>query len=162
MSVFPRTVPIMKPIEPLPDRWSSRDLSVLMATARALDSGEHHVEPEAVADEVGLMTSEVGAAYDALVGAYLSAGRTPGTMGYPKGSWVATGLTERGRRAVGLWPSGEGVDALIDALRKAEETAEAADDRSALRRAWSSIGGVSREVMVDVLGAVVARQSGLG
>lgn len=133
-----------------------------MATARLLDSGAAHVEATDVSEAVGLEPSAIATAYDGLVGAYLTAGRTPGTMGDPKGSWVVTGLTERGRRAVGLWPSGEGVEALIDALRQAEETAEDAEERSALRRAWSSIGGVSREVMVDVIGAVVARQSGLG
>lgn len=147
---------------PLPERWSTRDLPVLIATARLLDAGETNVQARDVADDVGLTSNDVEAAYDGLAGVYLAAVRTRGTLADPKGSCVITGLTERGRRAVGLWPSGEGVEALIGALRQAEATVEDPEERSALRRAWSSIAGVSRDVMVDVLGAVVTRQSGLG
>lgn len=160
--MFPRTVPTMNPIEPLPDRWSTRDLPVLIATARLLESGQTNVQAGDLDSGVNLQASAIEAAYDGLVGIYLEAVRTPGRVGSPKGSWVVTGLTERGRRAVGLWPSDEGVEALIDALRQAEQTSADPDERSALRSAWSSIGGVSREVMVDVIGAVIARQSGLG
>ena len=147
---------------PLPDRWSTRDLPVLIATARRLDAGEHHVEAGQIAQDLDMEAVDVETAYDGLVDVYATASRTPGKMSDPEGSWVVTGLTERGRRMVGLWPLGEGVEALIDALRRAEETTDDPDERSALRRAWSAIGGVSREVMVDVFGAVVARQSGLG
>jgi hypothetical protein len=71
-------------------------------------------------------------------------------------------LTERGRRAVGLWPSGESADALVEALRQAEELTDDPEERTLIRRAAGAIGSVSREIMVDVVAAVVARQSGLG
>jgi hypothetical protein len=76
--------------------------------------------------------------------------------------FLVNGITERGRRAVGLWPSGEGVDALVDALRKAENTTDDPEEKTVLRRAAGAVGSVSRDIMVDVVAAVVSRQSGLG
>ena len=75
---------------------------------------------------------------------------------------VFDGITERGRRTVGLWPSTESVDALVDALRQAEETTNDPEEKTLLRRAGGAIGSVSRDIMVDVIAAVVSRQSGLG
>ncbi len=74
----------------------------------------------------------------------------------------AVDLTERGRRAVGTWPSSEGVDALVDALRQAEDTTSDPEEKTLIRRAAGAVGMVSRDVMVDVMGAVIARQSGIG
>jgi predicted ArsR family transcriptional regulator len=74
----------------------------------------------------------------------------------------AVDLTERGRRAVGIWPSSEGVDALVDALRQAEDATSDPEEKTLIRRAAGAVGMVSRDVMVDVMGAVIARQSGIG
>lgn len=71
-------------------------------------------------------------------------------------------LRERGRRAVGVWPSAEAADGLIEALRHAEEATDDPEEKTLIRRAAGAIGMVSREVMTDVLAAVVARQTGLG
>ncbi|MEP6650890.1 MAG: hypothetical protein ABJA74_13425 [Lapillicoccus sp.] len=71
---------------------------------------------------------------------------------------VINGLTERGRRAIGLWPSGETVDALVDALRQAEEATEDPEEKSLIRRAVGAVTSVSRDVMVDVVAAVINRQ----
>ena len=75
---------------------------------------------------------------------------------------MITRLTQRGRRATGLWPSENTVDALVEVLQQAERATTDPDERGAIRRAWSALGGVSRDVMVDVTAAVIARQSGLG
>ncbi len=149
--------------ERLPDRWHTRDFPVLLATARILesegrtaDSQEEEFQQAANCDEQDLVR-----ALQALKQAgYIEAEQTAMLAGNDT-VW-ATGLTERGRRAVGLWPGDDAADALIDALRQAEESTTDPDERSAIRRAWSSLGGVSRDVMVDVVAAVVARQSGLG
>lgn len=76
--------------------------------------------------------------------------------------FFVTDLPERGRRAVGLWSSGESVEALVDALCQAEETTDDEEEKSLLRRTAGAIGSASRDIMVDVVAAVVARQSGIG
>lgn len=43
-------------------------------------------------------------------------------------------LRERGRRAVGIWPNGESVDALVDALRQAGEATTDPEEKTLIRR----------------------------
>lgn len=146
--------------EKLDDTWSSRDFPVLVSAARAVDRRDPNVTAVRIADSLAMDLGEVFAALDALDGAYLR--QEPyDTLG-GRGDSFVTGLTERGRRVVGLWPSGENVDALVDALRQAEEQTDDPEEKSAIRRAAGAVLGVSRDVMVDVVAAVVARQSGLG
>jgi len=154
------TVGRMTDHQPLPDRWSSRDFRVLLAAARRLDGGETHLQVRPLVSDTGLDEGEIIAALQALLDVYI--------VGKPLGSlqgtidFLVTGLTERGRRAGGLWPSGESADALIDALRHAEELTDDPEEKSLLRRAGGAVGSVSRDIMVDVVAAVVARQSGVG
>jgi hypothetical protein len=75
--------------------------------------------------------------------------------------WFVNEITERGRRAVGLWPTGESVDALVDALRQAEDATDDPEEKSALRRAAGAVLGVGRDVMTDVMAAVIAKQMGV-
>lgn len=77
-------------------------------------------------------------------------------------NFFVTDTKERGRRAVGLWPSGESADAPVDALRQAEELTEDLEEKTLIRCAAGSDRIRARDVMVDVVAAVVARQSGLG
>jgi hypothetical protein len=100
-------------------------------------------------------------ALKALLHGYL-AGQTIDGLGAGTVDFFATELTERGRRAVGLWPSGESADALVEALRQAEELTDDPKERTLIRRSAGAIGSVSREVLVDGVAAVVARRSGLG
>lgn len=146
----------------LPDRWSSRDFPVLVATARVLDGGGM---PASVADVKAqlngdLEPDEIIAALKSLLHGYI-VGKPLDTLGGTMDFFV-TDLTERGRRAVGLWPSGESVDALVDALRQAESLTDDPEEKTMIRRAAGAIGSVSRDIMVDVVAAVVSRQSGLG
>jgi hypothetical protein len=146
--------------ELLPDRWHSRDFPVLLDIARRLDGGAQDVRLRQVSEETGQRVEDLLAAVDSLVPGYLDAGSIDTDQG--RYDYVVTGVTERGRRAVGLWPSGESADALVDALRQAEEATEDPEEKGILRRAAGAVGMVSRDVMVDVMAAVIARQSGLG
>lgn len=147
--------------QPLPDRWANRDFPVLVETARLLDAGEM---PVAVADIQGrlgdLEEDQIIAALKALLHGYI-VGEAIEMMG-GTGDVFVRDLTERGRRTVGLWPSSESVDALVEALKQAEELTDDPDEKTMIRRAAGAVGSVSREIMVDVVAAVVARQSGLG
>jgi hypothetical protein len=147
--------------QPLPDRWSTRDLPVLLETARVFDAGADVIQSHTVAAAMNVQESEIQKAWHALAPTYLHANDfDPGIAGPP--DLIATGLTERGRRAAGLWPSGEAADALVEALRQAEELVDDPEEKSLIRRAGGAIGSVSRDVMVDIMGAVIARQSGIG
>lgn len=71
--------------------------------------------------------------------------------------WLIDSLTERGRRTVGLWPSGEDVDALVDALKQAEQSTSDPAEKSLIRRAIGAVTAVSRDIMVDVTAAVISK-----
>ncbi len=143
-------------INKLDDVWASRDFPVLREAARVLDRGDGPVTAAPLTEATGLTQQEVFSAFDALVPGYLT-GEPADTLGGRMDVFFA-GITERGRRAVGLWPSGESVDALVDALRQAEEAASDPEEKSAIRRAAGAVLGVGRDVMTDVMAAVITKQ----
>jgi hypothetical protein len=144
----------------LDDVWANRDFPVLLAAARLINQGQRNIMARELVQHVEFERDQVLLALDGLVPAYLN-GKALNSMA-GRIDFHVSGLTERGRRAVGLWPSGESVDALIDALRKAEDATDDTEEKTLLRRAAGAVGSVSREIMVDVVAAVVSRQSGLG
>jgi hypothetical protein len=75
--------------------------------------------------------------------------------------WGVEGLTEAGRRAVGLWPDDRPVEDFIDALNRAAEATSDPDEQTFLRRAAVQLGMVSRDILVDVTAAVLAKQTGV-
>ncbi len=147
----------------LPDQWADRDLPVLIAVARLLEDGFGGVlDSTAIQPHVRLDRADLARALLALQPGYLEVEVQRGFGGGggpPRMSVVA--LTERGRRAVGLWPSERNVDALVYALEQAADQAPTEEQRGKLRQAAHAVAGVGRDVMVDVLGAVAARASGL-
>lgn len=70
-------------------------------------------------------------------------------------------LTERGLRAVGLWPSDHAGNQLADLLRQAAEATTDPEEQTILQRASGAVGSVSRGVMTDVLAALLKSQAGL-
>ena len=142
----------------LPDRWTNRDLPVLVAVARRLDERPgSEIDANGVRRDLpDLSWEDANAALAALQGTYIDGG-AEGSVGDQPDYYSAKQLTERGRRAVGLWPAGESVDALIDALEQAAELSDDTDEAGWLRRLAREIGKGSREVMTEVLGAVVAK-----
>jgi hypothetical protein len=88
---------------PLPDLWSTRDLPALRRIAELVEiDNEDQIQPERVATDLGL-------AYDvalrSMVALYESGYIDGIDMADASGMYVvATDLTERGRRAVGVWP----------------------------------------------------------
>jgi hypothetical protein len=144
--------------DPLADTWATRDLPALRAVAAHLDQNPHDVLETDELEVPGIDPGDMHRVLAALDGAYLEVTwlRTFGGTG----SGSVEGITERGRRAAGLWPSGESADALIEALTQAADASDDEEDRTWLRRAAGALGQVSRDVVVDVIGAVLARQVG--
>lgn len=144
----------------LDDRWAGRDLPVLISLAKALDANpSSRISMEYVTDDTGLDRDAVLSALIALEGTYIVGKPVELVAGIA--NFFTSGLTERGRRAAGLWPDGESVDALVDALRQAEEATEDPEEKTLLRRAAGAIGSVSRDVITDVMTAVIRSQTGI-
>jgi hypothetical protein len=148
---------------PLPDRWQTRDFPVLVEAARAIDAGDR-VDVTEISAALELEETEAKRALGALKQAGYLEDRPVGVVGEVGvvgawGSW--TGLTERGRRAVGIWPSGQAADSLVDALRQAEDMVTDPEEKTLLRRAAGAMGSVSREVLTDVMAAVIKSQAGI-
>ena len=143
---------------PLNDRWHSRDFPVLVEAARLIDQADElHIAT--IAHTLGIDADEVKRALSALKQAgYLQDGRitlAPSRLAGPSlaaPTPTSIELTERGRRAVGIWPSGQAADSLVDALRQAEDLVTDPEEKTLLRRAAGAMGSVSREVLTDVDG----------
>jgi hypothetical protein len=143
-----------------PDRWHTRDRPVLLEIAKRLDEGATSVDSHQVAKALSLDDLETARVCDDLADEYI-VGTPSRAAGYGTIVFVTRRLTSRGRREVGLWPSGENVEVLLDALRQAEELTEDPEEKGLIRRAAGALGMVSRDIMVDVMAAVIARQTGL-
>ncbi len=145
---------------PLPNRWDTRDFPVLLEIARGLDAGALPDQQQILA-ELGITEHDLNAAWQALrEGGYLRLveGR-PRRIGEDEVTRIV--LTERGFRAVGLWPSERSADQLVDLFRQAEELTDDPDEKSRIRQAASAVLGVSRDIVADVGAAWVRAQTGL-
>jgi len=71
-------------------------------------------------------------------------------------------LTERGRRAVGLWPSDESAKALEEGLVEVARGTADSEQASRLRRIAEARGGLARDVSVEVAAAVASRMTSFG
>ena len=145
----------------LNNRWATRDLPVLLSIAKAIDANPGQaLLVEAVTDETGLERDAVISALIALNGLYII-GESMAMFSGGIAEFITRGITERGRRAAGLWPDGDTVDSLLDALRQAEEATDDPEEKNLIRRAASAVGSISKSVMTDVLAAYVRQQTGL-
>lgn len=144
----------------LNDRWQTRDFPVLLEVARQMDSGAHFVMAQNVARVLDMRLDEVVPAFEALT-PYLesSVQYASGGVAYHA---VAKRLTERGRRATGLWPDNEAVaDALVELLAQAADQVDDEDDAGALRKAGRLLKNVPASIVTDVTMALIRQQTGL-
>jgi hypothetical protein len=140
--------------------WAMRDYPVLVAAARRLeDAPGTRFRGSDLAAEAGLDRTDVIRALVALhSGRYLLTNPMGAQNASPE--VIVIGLTERGRRMVGLWPAGDGADVLTDALRQAADRVSDDADRSALRTAAGLLRTVTPHVITDVMVAVMTSQAG--
>src|SRR3954447_5134011 len=97
---------VTPPAPPLPDVWFTRDLPVLRAIARLVDSPEHGGAPYLgqVVPASGLPKPQVVAAARALV----AAGYVEALTNYAGEIVRFTGISDEARRLAGLWPTPQG------------------------------------------------------
>ena len=70
-------------------------------------------------------------------------------------------LTERGRRAVGVWPSENAGDELLELLRERTEAATTDEERTRWQRLFDAAKGLGGKALTDVAIALVKREAGL-
>ncbi len=138
----------------LPDVWTTRDFPVLVEVARRIDSGEHFVEVESVADALNMELKQVRLASAALTRMRLV--QTSSSIG---GDDSFEDISGEAYVLVGLRPNGEDAAAsLVDALRQAAELVDDEDERGRLKQAASRLLDVSQGVLGGVLTAWVTSQ----
>ena len=111
------------PDQPLPDVWFTRDLPVLRAIARLVDSSDHGGSPYllgAVVPASGLPKADVIAAAQALA----AAGYIEPLTNHAGDIVRITAISAEARRLAGLWPTPQGEwDRLLEQLTARAEQA---------------------------------------
>lgn len=145
--------------QPLEDTWTTRDLPVLRAVARALDETGSTVKVHTLTRLPELQNMDPDTCRRALVALedeYLLINWSNRHTG--PGLGVIGRMTPAARRATGLWPSPESVtDRMLTALDEQIDAAQDPERKSKLVKVRDSLLGAGRDLMVDVVGAVVSK-----
>jgi hypothetical protein len=140
------------------DTWTNRDLPVLDATVRLLDT-TYFPSLRAIADAAGLDIEATTRALEALNGPYVDLSMTIGSSE----SWHVNGVTAEARREVGQWPTAESLIArLAEGFSTAADGEPDPEKKSRLRTVAGMLGGAGRDIAVDVAAKVVEHQIGMG
>jgi hypothetical protein len=143
--------------------WENRELVVLDLAVRYFDDPDaYRLDIPEVVEQTGLAEDHVKRALRALDSASppLVEGHSVDQASYPI---FLTGVTERARRLVGAWPSPDNfTDRLIAALQSAAETEQDKEKRTTLKRMASLVGGMGRDIFVEVASQVIGRSIGVG
>jgi len=140
------------------ETWFTRDLPVLNATVSLLEDGGDYPEVTDISDRSGIHEDDVGRSLRAMHGEYLDLGITGDV-----GSWFVRSVTAVARRAVGQWPSPEGlVDALAEAFGSAAEREPDSEKKSRLRQVGDFLRTTGRGVATEVVSKVILRSAGMG
>jgi hypothetical protein len=142
------------------ETWSSRELPILRSLLRRFDAGEPMVDHETIRAELEMPGPQMRAAVTALHDAeppYIEVMLAGGW-----GDWRAGGAVsrvyERTRRELGSWPSAPAlVDRLAAAIAEAADQEQEPERKSRLRATADTLGGMARDLAVDVLAARLGR-----
>ena len=139
--------------------WQARDLPILEAVAAA-EEADAAIDSDGLATATGLSETAVARGLAALLdGDYIS-GDDESSQTTPF-ALLDVRLRERGRQAVGQWPSEDPFDGLVAVLeaRLAEETN--AERKGKLGALLDALRGVGRDVAVAVLTDLVKQHMGV-
>ena len=139
--------------------WDTRELPILDAVAVAEEAGKA-IGWGNVAETTGIEAEIVRRSLESLLSADYISG-----MAYHEGGGsfeiANIRLTERGRRAVGQWPSGDPFVALTALLEHRIATESDPARRSKLQRFLDAMTDVGKDVTGGVLVALVRQLAGL-
>lgn len=137
------------------DTWTTRDYPVLLAVADHLETTHGDpIEDWRLARKMEADARDVTDALAALIPGYVT-GDVVRAAGGPAGA-IVTGLTEKGRRASGLWPADDHTAALVAAILAAAEQVDDEHERSRLRKAADALKAGSGRVLEGAVSAVIA------
>lgn len=144
------------------ETWTNRELPVLRYLVECFDDPDvHRVDLSEISAATGLDDEQVRRALRALSEAspdYIH-GRKTAQTSYPV---LLTGVTERARRDVGVWPTPDSlVDRLVTAFDVAADQEPDPERQGRLRQIARSLGGSFRDIAVQVAGTAVARSVGM-
>jgi hypothetical protein len=138
------------------ETWTARELPILAASLRRLDSGEDFPDLEEIRREVGLTPAQLHAGIKALEGAFPPYVEVTILGGWSddQASGFVTGVSERARRELGSWPTPTSVvDQIVESLAAAADAETEPERKGRLKSAAEALGGVARDVAVAVLSA---------
>jgi hypothetical protein len=135
------------------DTWAARDVPVLRSVVELLDHS-YMVTVSDIAGRTGLELAEVARSLEAMDPTFLDFRKTE-TGGDPT-FWYVNRVTPEARRAVGQWPTAEGlIDRLVTALNEAANREEDAERHLQLRQAAGLLGETVRDVAVRVAETII-------
>ena len=139
--------------------WQARDLPILEAVAAA-EEADAAIDSDGLATATGLSETAVARGLAALMGGEYISGDDVGSQ-TTLFALLDVRLRERGRRAVGQWPSEDPFDGLVAVLeaRLAEETNT--ERKGKLHALLDALRGVGRDVAVAVLTDLVKQHVGV-
>jgi hypothetical protein len=126
---------------------------VLRSVVELLDHS-YMVTVSDIAGRTGLELAEVARSLEAMDPTFLDFRKTE-TGGDPT-FWYVNRVTPEARRAVGQWPTAEGlIDRLVTALNEAADREEDAERHYQLRQAAGLLGETVRDVAVRVAETII-------
>jgi DNA-binding MarR family transcriptional regulator len=135
------------------DTWKARDLPVLSAAVELLE-GSYMVTVSDIADRTGLDQPEVARSLDALHPTHVDYRKTE-TGGDPR-FWYVLKVTPEGRRAVGQWPTPEGlVEHFVRAFRDAAASEQDAERQFQLSQAAGLLADTIHDVAIQAAAGIV-------
>lgn len=135
------------------DTWGARDVQVLSAVV-ALLGPSYMVTVSDIAGRTGLELAEVAQSLDAMDPTYVDFRKTE--TGGDSTFWYVLKVTPEARRAVGQWPTAEGlIDRLAQAFTDAADHEDDAEKHYQLRQAAGLLTDTVRDVAVQAAAAIV-------
>jgi DNA-binding MarR family transcriptional regulator len=145
--------------ERLPERFTRKNLPLLIEMARVLEDERRSPDPREFAEALGLDSQEaLNLGEELSRTGYIDARVLPGDDRILSVHVLA--LTERGLRTVGLWPSDNAHEQLLAAIREAEGATADEADKSKLRKVAEVLGSMTQSVATDVAAAFARQMAG--
>jgi predicted ArsR family transcriptional regulator len=135
------------------DTWAARDMRVLDAVVALLERS-YMVTVSDIAERTGLGLADVARSLDAMDPGYVDFRKTE-TGGDPT-FWYVLKATPQARRAVGQWPTAEGlIDRLTKAFNDAADREEEPGRQQQLRQAAGLLADGVHDVAVQAAATIV-------
>ena len=147
-------------MDQLDDVWATRNYPLLCEITRRIDGGERSLTVKSIAAAIRMDEEEAYRGAAALERRGFITGRSPGGSDTPKVLRVID-VSASAYLITGLHPDGDdALSRLIAGLRGAADMHPDEDERGRLRRAADALGGVARDIGVQVVTAVITKQAG--